>query len=565
MHTANAEVAPAGSRQPEGRTSGLRVILGSSLGTVFEWYDFFLYGSLAAIISRQFFAGVNETTGFILALMTFAAGFAVRPLGAFVFGRLGDLVGRKRTFLATIVIMGAATILVGLLPTYEQIGIAAPVALVCLRLLQGLAIGGEYGGAAVYVAEHAPAARRGEYTSWIQSTSSLGLLSSLLVILLCRGLMGPAFETWGWRIPFLLSVLLLAISVYVRVQLAESPVFERMVATGNRSRAPIAECLGTRGNVRLMVTALFGGCAGMTVVFYCSQFYALFFLTQMLKVDPQHANLLVAAAILIGAPFYVLSGWLADRIGRKTVVVLGCLLAATTYFPLYRAITHYANPALEAAAQHAPITVVTDPRGCSFQFDPVGKKKFVTPCDIAKTALTRAGVPYRTQAGSPGAATLVQIGAPGPAGTVLQAFDGSAMSAAQFKSAGESFSKQLGNALQAAGYPSRADPQQTNYPMLLLILSVMVIYVALAYGPLAAWLVELFPARIRYTSVSVPYHMAVGWLGGFLPTVAFAIVVVTGDLYAGLWYAVVVAGLSALIGAIFLPDTLNKAQGIDAP
>lgn len=563
MHALDANIDPSQTAQSNTRTSGLRIILGASLGTVFEWYDFYLYGSLAAIITKQFFAGVNEVTGFILALMTFAAGFAVRPLGALVFGRLGDLVGRKRTFLVTILIMGSATLLVGVLPNYASIGIAAPIILVGLRLLQGLAIGGEYGGAAVYVAEHAPATRRGEYTSWIQATASLGLLASLLVILLCREWLGPAFETWGWRIPFLVSVVLLAISVYVRLQLAESPVFQDMVARGSRSKAPLTECLGRWSNMRKIILVLFGACAGMTVVFYCGQFYALFFLTQVLKVDAQAANLLIAGAIVIAAPLYLFSGWLSDRIGRKPVVLLGCVLAATTYFPIYRAITHFANPALEMASKDAPVTVVTDPRECSFQFDPVGKKKFVTSCDVAKSALTKAGVPYATLTATTGQLTLVRIGAPGHE-IVLHSFDGSRLSSAQFKEASDEFGGKLRDTLRTAGYPTKADGESINYPMLLVMLVLLVSYVALAYAPLAAWMVELFPARIRYTSVSVPYHMATGWFGGFLPTVAFAIVAITGDMYSGLWYAVVIAGGSAVIGALFLSDTLGKAPVLDA-
>jgi predicted MFS family arabinose efflux permease len=530
-----------------------RVILASSLGTVFEWYDFYLYGSLAAIISKQFFSGVNETTGFIFALLAFAAGFAVRPFGALVFGRLGDLVGRKHTFLITIVIMGLSTALVGVLPGYAQIGVSAPIILVVLRMLQGLALGGEYGGAATYVAEHAPANKRGLYTSWIQTTATLGLFLSLVVILVCRALLGPQFDTWGWRIPFLASILLLAISVYIRLQLAESPVFREMKEAGTSSKAPLTESFARWGNLRIVILALLGATAGQAVVWYCGQFYSLFFLTQVLKVDAQPANLLIAAALLIATPFFVIFGRLSDRIGRKKIVLAGCLLAAVTYFPIFKGITHFANPAIETAAANAPVRVVADPDSCHFQFDPVGKKKFVQSCDIAKAALARAGVPYSNERAPVGSVALVRIGT-----TEVPSFEGEVMSAGDFKQASEQFSKVLSGKLQDAGYPTKADPARINYPLVLLLLVILVLYVTMVYGPIAAWLVELFPARIRYTSMSLPYHIGNGWFGGFLPTVAFALVALTGDIYYGLWYPIIAALGTVVIGALFLPETKGR-------
>ena len=530
-----------------------RVIFASSLGTVFEWYDFYLYGSLAAIISKQFFSGVNETTGFIFALLAFAAGFAVRPFGALVFGRLGDLVGRKYTFLITIVIMGLATALVGILPSYAQIGVAAPVMLIGLRLLQGLALGGEYGGAATYVGEHAPPGKRGLYTSWIQTTATLGLFLSLVVILLCRSLLGDEFDTWGWRIPFLVSIALLVVSVYIRLQLAESPVFVEMKESGTRSKAPLTESFARWGNLRLVILALLGATAGQAVVWYCGQFYALFFLTQVLKVDAQPANLLIAAALVIATPFFVVFGRLSDRIGRKKIVLAGCLIAALTYVPIFKGITHFANPAIESAAATSPVTVVADPSACTFQFDPVGKKKFVQSCDVAKAALAKAGVPYSNEAAPVGSIALVRVGA-----TEVPSVEGGRMSAAEFKEATATFAKSLTGTLKAAGYPAKADAARINYPMLLVLLVILVIYVTMVYGPIAAWLVELFPARIRYTSMSLPYHIGNGWFGGFLPTVSFALVALTGDIYYGLWYPIIVALMTVVIGTLFLPETRDR-------
>jgi len=531
-----------------------RVIFASSLGTVFEWYDFYLYGSLAAIISKQFFSGVNETTGFIFALLAFAAGFAVRPFGALVFGRLGDLVGRKHTFLITIVIMGLSTALVGALPSYASVGVIAPVALIVLRLLQGLALGGEYGGAATYVGEHAPPGKRGLYTSWIQTTATLGLFLSLLVILFCRSWLGPEFDTWGWRIPFLISVVLLGVSVYIRLQLAESPVFLEMKAEGTSSKAPLTESFARWGNMRLVILALLGATAGQAVVWYCGQFYALFFLTQVLKVDAQPANLLIAAALLIGTPFFVIFGALSDRIGRKKIIMAGCLLAAITYVPIFKGLTHYANPAIESASSHSPVTVVADPAACSFQFDPVGKKKFVQSCDIAKAALAKAGVPYRNEAAAVGTVAQIRIGDAPP----MPSVEGGTMSAGDFKAATDKFSKALGGSLKEAGYPAKADPGQINYPMVLVLLVILVIYVTMVYGPIAAWLIELFPAKIRYTSLSLPYHIGNGWFGGFLPTIAFALVALTGDIYYGLRYPIIIAVMTLVIGTLLLPETKDR-------
>ncbi|MGF6595024.1 MFS transporter [Pseudomonas sp. 2835] len=531
-----------------------KVIFASSLGTVFEWYDFYLYGSLAAIIAKHFFAGVNETTSFIFALLAFAAGFAVRPFGAIVFGRLGDMIGRKYTFLITIVIMGISTAVVGLLPDYATIGVAAPIILITLRLLQGLALGGEYGGAATYVAEHAPKGKRGYFTSWIQTTATLGLFLSLLVILACRTLLGTeAFEAWGWRIPFLLSILLLIVSVYIRLQLSESPVFQKMKAEGKASKAPLTESFARWDNLKIVIMALLGGTAGQAVVWYTGQFYALFFLLQMLKIDPQTANLLIAGSLLIGTPFFILFGSLSDRIGRKGIIMAGCIIAALTYFPIFKALTEYGNPDVFIAQEKNPVTVVADPDQCSFQFDPVGKAKFTSSCDLAKSVLAKKAIPYSNIKAEPGSVAQIHIG-----DKVIQSFEGTGMPAADFKARNDAFIATMGTALKDAGYPEKADPAKTNYPMVLLLLTILVIYVTMVYGPIAAWLVELFPTRIRYTSMSLPYHIGNGWFGGFLPTVAFAMVAATGDIYYGLWYPIVIAVMTAILGTFFLPETKDR-------
>nr|WP_298727108.1 MFS transporter [uncultured Steroidobacter sp.] len=536
-----------------------RVIFASSLGTVFEWYDFYLYGSLSAIISKQFFSGVNETTGFIFALLAFAAGFFVRPFGALVFGRLGDLIGRKHTFLITIVIMGASTAIVGMLPSYAAIGVAAPIILIVLRLLQGLALGGEYGGAATYVAEHAPDGKRGLYTSWIQTTATLGLFLSLLVILVCRISLGEEFDVWGWRVPFLLSLVLLGISVYIRLQLQESPAFLEIKKEGKLSTAPLTEAFGNWKNLKIVLLALFGATAGQAVVWYGGQFYALFFLEKILQVDAKAANLIIAAGLLIGTPFFVVFGALSDRIGRKTIIMAGCILAALTYFPVFKGLTHFANPALERAVATAPVTVIADPADCSFQFDPVGRKAFTQSCDVVKSALAKAGVPYGNEAAPAGSVARVRIGT-GDTAVVLDSFPGNTLGKAEFKTANDSFAGQLKSALAGAGYPAKANMAEVNYPMVIALCTYLVILVTMVYGPIAAWLVELFPTRIRYTSMSLPYHIGNGWFGGFLPVTSFAIVAATGNIYNGLWYPIVVAVMTAIVGTLFLRET--KDQGL---
>jgi len=529
-----------------------KVIFASSLGTVFEWYDFYLYGTLATIIAKQYFAPLTPTAQFIMTLLAFAAGFAVRPFGAIFFGRLGDIVGRKYTFLITIMIMGLSTFLVGILPSYATWGVAAPVILISLRLLQGLALGGEYGGAATYVAEHAPRNRRGAFTSWIQTTATVGLLLSLVIVVVTRETLGTdVFNDWGWRIPFWVSFLLLLVSVWIRLSLAESPAFKRMKEQGRTSKAPLTESFGRWRNLKFVLLALFGATAGQAVVWYTGQFYALFFLTKTLQIDGLTANVVIGASLILGTPGFILFGYLSDRVGRKMIILVGCLLAALTYIPLFHLLAHYGNPALEAAQSKSPAVVIARPETCAVQFNPVGTATFTTPCDVAKSTLANSSVSYSNESPANGAATVVvRFGDAAVAyADILAANDND-----QAK-AGVAFKKAISNAITAAGYPAKADPAQINEPMLVLILTILVLYVTMVYGPIAALLVELFPTRIRYTSMSLPYHIGNGWFGGFLPATSFAIVAATGNIYAGLWYPIIVATMTFVVGMVFLPET----------
>ncbi len=571
-----------------------KVIFASSLGTVFEWYDFYLYGSLAAIIAKQFFSGLDEGSAFIFALLAFAAGFIVRPFGALVFGRLGDMIGRKYTFLVTILLMGLSTFIVGILPNYATIGVAAPVILIALRMLQGLALGGEYGGAATYVAEHSPQGRRGAYTAWIQTTATLGLFLSLMVILGTRVAIGEdAFADWGWRVPFVVSIILLGISVWIRLSMNESPAFAKMKAEGKTSKAPLSESFGQWKNLKIVILALVGLTAGQAVVWYTGQFYALFFLTQALKVDGATANLFVAASLIIGTPFFIVFGSLSDKIGRKPIIMAGCLLAVLTYFPVFNALTKAANPDLHAAQQASKVVVTADPAECSFQFNPTGTVKFTSSCDIAKQKLASSSVSYETVDAPAGTPATIKIGdvvvtsyssanlteadiadakvaaakkleevkaANKPeadikaATAALAAFDKNAKAAAAKVKDGQ-MAAALSAALKEKGYPAKADPAKVNKVVVIAILTYLVILVTMVYGPIAAMLVEMFPTRIRYTSMSLPYHIGNGWFGGLLPTTAFAIVAQTGNMYNGLWYPIIIAGVTFVIGMLFVKET----------
>ncbi|MBQ0959380.1 MHS family MFS transporter [Ideonella sp. 4Y11] len=571
-----------------------KVIFGSSLGTVFEWYDFYLYGSLAAIIAKQFFAGLDPTSAFIFALLAFAAGFIVRPFGALVFGRLGDMIGRKYTFLVTILIMGLSTFIVGILPNYASIGVAAPVILIVLRLLQGLALGGEYGGAATYVAEHSPHGKRGAYTAWIQTTATLGLFLSLMVILGTRTFTGEeAFAQWGWRVPFIVSIVLLGISVWIRLSMNESPAFKKMKEEGKTSKAPLTESFGQWKNLKIVILALIGLTAGQAVVWYTGQFYALFFLTQALKVDGATANILVAASLIIGTPFFVVFGTLSDKIGRKPIIMAGCLIAALTYFPLFKALTEAANPDLAKAQAANKVVVEADPAECSFQFNPTGTVKFTSSCDIAKQQLAAGSVSYENVAAPAGTTAVIKVG-----DTVVSSYNAAKVSdediaaakaaatkkledlkaaggkeedikkateavagfekdakAATVKAKDAAMKAGLSAALKAAGYPTKADPAKLDKVKIVGILTILVIYVTMVYGPIAAMLVEMFPTRIRYTSMSLPYHIGNGWFGGLLPTTAFAIVAQTGNMYNGLWYPIIIATMTFVVGMLFVKET----------
>lgn len=528
-----------------------KVVFASALGTVFEWYDFYLYGAMATLIARQFFSGLDEGSAYFFALLTFAVGFVVRPFGALVFGRLGDMVGRKYTFIVTILIMGLSTFIVGVVPNYDSIGVAAPLIVIFLRLLQGLAMGGEYGGAATYVAEHAPKGHRGAYTAWIQTTATLGLALSLLVVLGTRFLVGDrAFEDWGWRLPFLLSILLLGVSIYIRLHLSESPVFLRMKAQGQRSSAPVTESFTRPKRLKTAMLALVGLTAGQAVVWYCSQLYVLFFLTQSLMVDPTTATLMVAVALLLGAPFFVVFGALSDKVGRKPIIMWGCLLAAVSYFPVFTALTAAANPALAKAQATNRVTVTVDQAECSLQLNLTGSARFTSSCDIAKQALSAASVSYSNVAGRVRVPAIIHVGPVAVASYSMQD-----ASRSESRRQAEAFKAALDHALAGAGYPTAADRSQINTLRVMSLLTYLVILVAMVYGPMAAALAEMFPTRIRYTSVSLPYHIGNGWLGGLLPTIAFAVVAQTGDMYSGLWYPVIVAGVTAVVGTLWLKET----------
>jgi MFS family permease len=538
-----ATVAASASRRlGTGMTAEERlVILASSLGAVFEWYDFYIYGTLGVFLAKYFFSNVAPAVGFIFTLLAFAAGFAVRPFGALLFGRIGDLAGRKYAFLVTMTLMGLVTFLIGILPSYATVGIVAPIILVGLRLVQGLAQGGEYGGAAIYVAEHAPPGRRGYYTSWVQTTATLGLLMGLLIVFGIRTWMGEeAFGSWGWRLPFLLSIVLLGVSIWIRLQLQESPAFQQMKEQGEGSTAPLTEAFGRWDNAKMAILALLGATAGQAVIWYGGQFYALFFLTQTLKVPDSRALILVAIALAIGTPFFILFGWLSDKVGRLSIILPGFFLAAVTYLPLFQGITHFANPALEAALAAAPVVVIADPAECHFQFNPIGTARFTSSCDVAKAALVDHSVNYRNEAAPPLTPASVRVGKE------------------IVPTAAPDFAKLLSDAITSHGYPIKADPSQINRAMTILLLTILVIYVAMVYGPIAALLVELFPTRIRYTGLSLPYHIGNGWFGGFLPATAFAIVAATGDIYSGLWYPIAVAAMSFVVGLIFLPETKDR-------
>jgi predicted MFS family arabinose efflux permease len=550
--------AVVGQRAASDKASMRTIVAASSAGTAFEWYDFFIFGTLTTLITKHFFTGVPESAGFILALGAFGAGFLFRPLGALVFGRIGDRLGRKGAFLITVTLMGAATIAIGFLPTYSQAGIVAPILLILLRIVQGFALGGEYGGAAVYVAEHAPAGRRGEFTGWIQISASLGLIGAFAVILATRSIVGEAaFTAWGWRIPFLLSAGLLAISLWMRLRLHESPAFLKMQAEGTHSKAPFSEAFGQWRHLKVVLIALFGVMVAQGVVWYTSVFYAQLFLERTLKVEPVTVNYIMITVTALSAPLYLFFAWLSDKVGRKPVIVGGTLVAALVFYPAFHQITRLANPALAEATERTPVVVVADPADCSLQFDPIGRAAFTSSCDVAKSLLTNAGVSYANEAAPSGSAAVVRIG-----DAAIASRSGAGLSAAEFKALKAGVDAELKAGLQAAGYPLKADPERVNFWGIVAVMMVFVTGACALYGPIAACLVELFPTRIRYTAMSLPYNIGTGWVGGFVPFVAFAIVAGRGDMYSGLWYPIVGGIFSALVALFLLPET--RGRDLDA-
>ena len=537
--------------KPVGMTT---LVVASAAGTTFEWYDFFLYVPLTTIIAKVFFAGLPDAAAYIFALLSFAAGFATRPVGALLFGRIGDRLGRKATFLITIVLMGASTFVVGLLPTYGQVGMLAPVLFIALRMLQGIALGGEWGGAAIYIGEYAPPERRGYYTSWIGTSAAFGLGGALVVVLAVRTWLGePAFNAWGWRLPFLLSAILLAISIWIRLTLHESPVFQRLRDTGTRSTRPYAEAFGQPDNLKRVLLALCTMMVAQGAVWYCAFFYAQAFLEKIIKVAPTTVNTILIGIVVCSAPMYVFFGWLSDKVGRKWVMACGMILATAALWPGFHLMVQYGNPGLAEAGARAPVVVIADPASCVLQFDPVGKAQFRSSCDIAKSALTNAGVSYRNEAAPAGTVASVKVG-----GATIPSVEGGALDQPSLKKAKAGVETQLKAALKSAGYPDKADPGRTNALGVFLVMLVFTVGATALYGPQAACLVELFPARVRYTALSLPYHIGTGWVGGFLPAIAYAMVTAKGDIYFGLWYPIVATVFAIVCTILFLPETRGR-------
>lgn len=534
---------------------GLKTVVGASAaGTAFEWYDFFVFGSLTTIIARHFFADAGETVSYIMALLTFGLGFVVRPLGALVFGWFGDRTGRKTTFLVTITLMGLATVAIGLLPDYGQIGIAAPILLLIMRMLQGFALGGEYGGAAIYVAEHSPREKRGLLTGWIQTTAAMGLIGALAVILITRAIVGTeAFDEWGWRIPFLLSALLLAVSLWIRLKLNESPAYQQMEAEGGERRAPYREAFLTWKNGRFVLIALFGIMIAQGAVWYCGYFYTRFFMERVLKVDTNTVDQLVLMVTVASAFLYIFFGWLSDKVGRKPVMLFGMLLALAAFFPGFHALTKAANPALAEAQASAPVSVIADPATCALQFDPIGKASFSSSCDIAKSVLSNAGVSYENTPGPRGSVAVVRVGS-----TEVASIEGGGLDPAGLKAARTDVETRVKAALVTAGYPEKADPARVNMPLVFAILMLFMVGATALYGPQAAALVELFPTRVRYTAMSLPYNIGTGWVGGLLPAASFALVAASGNIYFGLWYSVAFTLVAVIVSLIWLPETKGR-------